>query len=89
MFYVVVFNTPTTNSELSMWRKDEYLMQAINALMITFITRIPSEELYPLWDNRHLKIRPIYTKSFVDKNNSCVKIFIILSVKKRAFCVFL
>jgi len=62
-------------------------MQVINTPMTTFIKQRTSEKFYPLLDKKHLKIRPIYTKSFEDmKNKFCAKTFIILFVK-NIFCI--
>ena len=71
---------PITKSGLSRLRKDVHLMQAINAPTTTFIRRRISEEFYLLWDNGHLKMKPIYIYLW-RYEQLCAKTSIILSIK--------
>ena len=63
-------------------------MQALNISMTIIIKWRTSEEIYPLWDNEHLKMKAINTRTFEEQHyEPCVEAFFI-SFCKKLFYIF-
>ena len=64
-------------------------MQAIHAPMTIIIIWRTSEEIYLLWDNEHLKMQAINTKSFEEQGNESSHKNVIYSSYKNLSIFFL